>query len=82
MGTSTHLERRDISSVGQRNRTQFEASVHLLHDLGFSPRATEYFKRRARRTRQLPHKLLVEFVEEALLQLAVAETTSRLSGGV
>jgi len=82
MGTSIQPERRDISPVGKRNRAQFEASVQLLHDLGLSPRATEYFKRRARRTRQLPHELLVEFVEEALLQLAVAETTSRLSGGV
>lgn len=59
-------ERRDTSVLGQWSRTRFEASVHLLRALGLSVRATEYFKHRARDTRQLPHELLAEVVEATL----------------
>jgi len=60
-------ERRNTSPVGTWNRAQFETSARVLRAPGLSVRATDYFRRRARLTRQLPHELLVEFVEEAVL---------------
>lgn len=66
MGTLVRKERRDTSTLGHWNRARFDASVHLLRALGVSVRATEYFKHRARDTRQLPHELLAEFVEATL----------------
>lgn len=83
MGTvKTTRERRDTSPAGQWNRGQFEASIRTLRTLGLSGRAIEHFRRQARIRRQLPHELLVEFVEGAMLEISVIDMVSRLSGGV
>lgn len=59
-------ERRDTSPAGLWNRAQFDASLNVLRQIQLSPRAIEYFARRARRTGRLPHELAAEFIDEAL----------------
>jgi hypothetical protein len=66
-GSSAPRERRDTSPAGRWNRGQFETSVKLLRVIGLSPRALEYCQRRARETQRLPHEIVVEMFEEALV---------------
>ncbi len=78
----TVRERRDTSPAGQWNRAQFEASVRTLRELGLSARTIEHLRRQARIRGQLPHELLVELVEGAMLQFSVIDVVSRVSGGI
>ena len=63
--TRTHPERRDTSPAGRWNRDKFDASLGLLHALGLPLRVIEYYRRRARRTRQLPHEIVADVVKDA-----------------
>jgi hypothetical protein len=54
----TSTERRDRSPESIARRARFEASVKLLADLGLSPDALEYYRRRAQQKRMLPHELV------------------------
>ena len=72
MSSMKSQERRNTSAVDLWNRAQVDASVRVRRMLGLSARATEYRKRRARLTRRLPHDLLVETVEEAILDTSRA----------
>ncbi len=60
-------ERRDTSPAGAWNRKQFETSAAALRVLRLSPRALEHCLRLARRTGRLPHELVSEIIEEAIL---------------
>lgn len=62
-------ERRDTSAVGVWNRKKFETSVEVLRLLGLSPRSVEHCRRLARKTGRLPHELVAEIVEEAILDV-------------
>ena len=62
-------ERRDTSPAGAWHRKQFETSVQILRLLRLSARSLEYCKRRARATRRLPHELVAEIVEDAILDV-------------
>ena len=62
----SHLSR-DTSVAGAWNRAQFELSVKSISGFGFSSRVAEYCRERARATGRLPHELVIEIVEEAIL---------------
>lgn len=64
-GVRFHPERRDTSPAGAWNREKFEASLGLLHALGLPFQIIEYYRERARRTRQLPHEIVADVIEEA-----------------
>jgi hypothetical protein len=60
-------ERRDTSPAGKWNRGQFEMSIRLLRVIGLSARAMAYCQDRARETQRLPHQIVVEMFEEAVV---------------
>jgi hypothetical protein len=64
---SARRERRDISPAGKWNRGQFETSLKVLRVIGLSARALEFCQRRARETQRLPHEIVVEMFEEAIV---------------
>ena len=64
---SAHRERRDNSPAGKWNRGRFETSVKILRVIGLSPRALEFCQQRARETNRLPHEIVVETFEEAIV---------------
>jgi len=64
---SAHRERRDNSPAGTWNRGRFETSVKILRVIGLSPRALEFCQQRARETNRLPHEIIVEVFEEAIV---------------
>ncbi|HLW48358.1 MAG TPA: hypothetical protein VKW09_11395 [bacterium] len=66
-GSNARRERRDTSPAGKWNRGQFETSVKLLRVIGLSARALEYCERRARETQRLPHEIVTEMFEEAVV---------------
>lgn len=63
-----HEERRDKSLTGAWNRAQFNLSLKSLGAFGFSTRVMEYCRDRARATGRLPHELVIEIVEAAILR--------------
>jgi hypothetical protein len=65
--SSARRERRDTSPAGRWNRGQFEKSIELLRVIGLSPRALEYCRRRARETRRLPHQIVAQMIQEAIV---------------
>jgi hypothetical protein len=64
---SAHRERRDNSPAGKWNRGQFETSVKILRVIGLSRRALEYCQQHARETNRLPHEVIVEMFENAIV---------------
>lgn len=64
---SAHRERRDNSPAGNWNRGRFETSVKILRVIGLSPRALKFCQQRARETNRLPHEIVVETFEEAIV---------------
>ncbi|HLW47673.1 MAG TPA: hypothetical protein VKW09_07890 [bacterium] len=64
---NTRRERRDTSPAGTWNRAQFEESLKLLRVIGLSARAMEHCQRKARETQLLPHEVLREIFEHAVL---------------
>jgi hypothetical protein len=63
---------RDTSLAGAWNRAQFELSLKSIGTFGFSARVVEYCRGRARKTGRLPHELVIEMVEEAILHAGAA----------
>lgn len=61
-------ERRDKSLAGAWNRAQFNISLKSVNAFGFSTHVVEYCRERARMTGRLPHELVIELVEEAILR--------------
>ena len=61
-------ERRDKSLGGAWNRAQFNLSLKSLHAFGFSAHVVEYCRDRARAAGRLPHELVIEIVEKAILR--------------
>jgi len=61
-------ENRDTSHGGAWNRAQFELSFRSIGAFGLSPRVMEYCRARARATGRLPHEIVIEIVEEAILR--------------
>src|SRR5215469_10090111 len=61
-------ERRDSSLGGAWNRAQFELSLKSVGAFGFSSRITEYCRNRARASSRLPHEIVIEIVEQAVLR--------------
>lgn len=61
--------RRDLSTRGIAKRAQFKASLDLLRQLEFSDEALAHYQRLARRTRKLPHILVRDVAEGAILAL-------------
>jgi hypothetical protein len=65
-------ERRDKSVAGAWNRVQFNLSLKSLDTFGFPARVVEYCRDRARATGRLPHELVIEIVEVAILRVTRA----------
>ena len=61
-------EKRDTSHGGAWNRAQFELSLKSLGTFGFPPRVMEYCRDRARATGRLPHEIVIEMIELAILR--------------
>ena len=64
---SAHRERRDNSLAGKWNRGRFETSVKILRVIGLSPRALDFCQLRARETNRLPHEIVAETFEKAVV---------------
>lgn len=64
-------ERRDKSLAGAWNRAQFNLSLKSVDAFGFRSHVVEYCRQRARETGRLPHEVVIEIVEEALLRARV-----------
>ena len=62
------IERRDKSLAGAWNRAQFNLSLKSLDAFGFPAHVVEHCEERARRTGRLPHELVIELVEGAILR--------------
>ena len=62
--------RRDLSTRGIARRAQFKASMDLLRQLEFSDEGLAHYQRLARKTRKLPHILVRDVAEGAILALA------------
>ena len=60
-------ERRDKSLAGAWNRAQFNLSLKSVDAFGFRPHVVEYCGERARETGRLPHEVVIEIVEQAVL---------------
>jgi len=65
-------DRRDSSHRGAWKRAQFELSLKSINGFGFSPRVSDYCRERARATDRLPHEIVIEIVEEAILRASRA----------
>jgi len=65
-------ERRDSSRAGVWRRAQFGLSLKSIDAFDFSTRVAEYCRERARATGRLPHDVVVEIVEEAILRASRA----------
>lgn len=61
--------RRDLSTRGIAKRAQFKASLDLLRQLEFSDEALTHYQRLARKTRKLPHILVRDVAEGAIMAL-------------
>lgn len=61
-------ERRDKSLAGAWNRAQFNLSLKSVDAFGFRSHVVEYCRQRARETGRLPHEVVIEIIEEALLR--------------
>lgn len=67
MSDTRPLQRRDRSIAGAWNRAQFELSLKSIGTFGFSPSVMEHCRKRARATERLPHEIVIEIVETAIL---------------
>ncbi|HEV2357422.1 MAG TPA: hypothetical protein VGZ23_07410 [bacterium] len=63
---------RDTSLAGAWSRAQFELSLKSISTFRFSTRVVEHCRVRARATGRLPHALMIEIVEEAILSASRA----------
>lgn len=70
--TGDRIERRDRSLAGAWNRAQFNLSLESLNAFGFSDHIVEYCRERGRKTRRLPHEVVIEMMEEAILRAGAA----------
>lgn len=61
------IEKRDKSLAGALNRAQFNLSLKSVDTFGFSGRVVEYCRDHARKTGRLPHEVVIEIVEQAVL---------------
>lgn len=61
-------ERREKSLAGAWNRAQFNLSLKSLDDFGFPAHLVESCLDRARATGRLPHEVVLELVEAAVLR--------------
>lgn len=71
-GLGPNGERRDKTFAGAWNRAQFNLSLKSLVAFGFSIRVVEYCREHARKTGRLPHELVIEMVEEAIVRASAA----------
>ena len=69
---SERVERRDKSLGGAWNRAQFKLSLKSLNAFGFQEHVVEYCGERARAAGRLPHEVVIEMVEEAILRAGAA----------
>jgi hypothetical protein len=77
---SATAERRDMSPQGVARRARFESSLDLLRALGLSSAALEHYRRRARKTRKLPHVLVRDMAEEVAQTEIILYTIGSRSG--
>ena len=66
--TKSRQEKRDTSQGGAWNRARFELSLKSLGPFGFSPHVMEYCRDRARAADRLPHEIVIEMIELAILR--------------
>lgn len=66
------VERREKSLAGAWNRAQFNLSLKSLDAFGFRSHVVEYCRESARKTGRLPHEIVIEMVEEAILRAGAA----------
>lgn len=69
-------ERRDKSLAGAWNRAQFNLSLKSVAAFGFRSHVVEYCRERARKTGRLPHEVVIEIVEEAILRAGTSRRES------
>ena len=65
-------ERRNTSIAGAWNRAQFNLSLKSVDAFGFRSHVIEYCRQRARETGRLPHEVVIDMVEEAILRARAA----------
>jgi hypothetical protein len=59
-GAESPQERRDTSPLGHWKRAQFDLSLHVVRDFGYSDVVVEHCRQLARETQRLPHEVLAE----------------------
>lgn len=66
------VERRDKTLAGAWNRAQFNLSLKSLIAFGFRGHVVEFCREHASTTDRLPHEVIIEIVEEAVLRAGAA----------